>query len=369
MKKTVLLSVLALTASLCADDDLVAAAQKMNGSSKRNMKKKDNKQAEMNIVTLTSARPESDNGWYIFGDAIYWKADVGSTDWVNEVNSIVNPVRAKNHSLNYNWDWGFKAGIGFNMDHDMWDSSLMYTWFLTNHKSHVNGDNGQTIQLTDQIGIASDFSAQPTSGSTRWDLRFCMFDWELGRWHYVSKNIALRPHVGIKGGWINQKIRTSFGYTPSSPTSPASATEKFKNNYWGIGPALGINTLWVLGSAGQAMDHRFSIFGDAGGALMYGRFTLSDKQNVYNQSQTLVTNGGLNQKGLNRNLATAMLEGALGLSWDVPFNSGRNHFMLKVGYELQYWFRQNQLVQGSPNIRFSDDLALQGVTGEMRFDF
>jgi hypothetical protein len=199
-----------------------------------------------------------------------------------------------------------------------------------------------------------------------------MFDWDLGRWQYFSKNLALRPYVGIKGGWIHTKVKSTFA---SSTGVGASIGESFKNNYWGVGPSAGINTLWVLGCAGSRMDHRFSLFGDFGGALQYGHFNVTSNTAGVNTAGASV--GGLNQTGLNRNQATAMLQGAMGISWDTSFNRDRCHFMLKLGYELQYWFRQNQLIGTAytaatglaSNFRFSDDMALQGATAELRFDF
>jgi hypothetical protein len=199
-----------------------------------------------------------------------------------------------------------------------------------------------------------------------------MFDWDLGRWQYFSKNLALRPYVGVKGGWIHTKVASKFA---SSTGAGASISESFKNNYWGVGPSAGINTLWVLGCSGARMDHRFSLFGDFGGALQYGHFNVTSTTAGVNTAGTSV--GGLNQTGLNRNQATAMLQGAMGISWDTSFNRDRCHFMLKLGYELQYWFRQNQLIGTAydaatglaSNFRFSDDMALQGATAELRFDF
>lgn len=376
MIKRVMFGVVALTASVFADDDLIAATQKMNNSSDQQMRSKDQNMM-MNVVTLTSARPESENGWYIFADALYWHADIGSTDWAAARDSITNPAAIKfnNHSLDFKWNWGFRVGIGANVDHDMWDTNFYYTWFFTNNSNSIGNESSVVI---DQIGFSNVNALSAgvilNSGSTKWDIHFSMFDWELGRWHYVSKSLALRPHVGIKGGWINQDIHSSFNAPGSSQLAPSGMTshEKFENNYWGVGPSVGVNTLWVLGSAGKRMDHRFSLFGDFGGALMYGHFEVENKQTATTAIETV----SVNFSGLDRNLATVMLQGIMGLSWDTAFNQGKSHFMMKLGYELQYWFRQNQLIWTAPGApstsvshRFSDDLALQGLTAEIRFDF
>jgi hypothetical protein len=154
MKKKVLFSLLALTATLCADGEVIADANMMKDQQKKQSQTQMNNQSMMNMAILTSARPESENGWFLFADALYWYVDIGSTDWAN-ANTNTTPVtttNATNHSLNFKWDWGFKVGIGVNVDHDMWDSRVYYTWFDTKHHNHVG--SGASVTVADQIGTS-----------------------------------------------------------------------------------------------------------------------------------------------------------------------------------------------------------------------
>lgn len=370
MKKTVLFSVLALTASVFADDGLVAAAKKMDNMSQQQTT---NNNQMMSQVILTSARPESDNGWYVFADALYWHADVGNTDWSAKLPTDAgNPTQKTGtvHHLDFKWSWGFKVGIGVNMDHDMWDSNLYYTWFHTENSNSI----GPTETQQDVVTWVPPGFSQLNSASHNWSIHFSMFDWELGRWYYVSKNLALRPHVGVKGGWINQERKTKASRTQDQQGALVTThlDAQIKNNFWGVGPSIGLNTMWVLGNAGSNMDHRFSLFGDAAGSLMYGHFDNNDSFLLSSASSP--TTSRFKYDNLSRNLAVAMLQGVMGLSWDTAFNRGRNHFMMKVGYEFQYWFRQNQFLYSfdfaeKSSMRYSDDLALQGLTVDFRFDF
>ncbi len=366
MKKSILFSALMLTSVLCADGDLSAATQKMKGQSqyqqdmKQQQDMKNNNMMMMNVVTLTSARPESEYGWYFFGDALYWHADVGNADWAERTETIANTNSYKVHQLDFKWSWGFKAGIGVNMDHDMWDSSLMFTWFETDNTNSIGFENEAGV--TQHITTFLPAQENVVSSKHRWTIHYGMFDWMLGRWQYCSKSLAMHPFVGVKGGWINQ-------YRTVNVRDSVNRRGRFRNDFWGVGPSAGLNTLWVLGSAGSNMDHRFSLFGDVAGALMYGHFCNNYKVSATDNTQKI--------KHLNRNLAVSMLQAAMGLSWDTAFNRDRSHFMMKVGYEFQYWFRQNQFLslKETPGdgllgaIRYSDDLALQGVTAEFRFDF
>ena len=365
MKKKVLFSLLALTASAFADGDMIAAQVKSDMQS--NM----NQQQMPNVVTLTSARPESDNGWYLFADALYWRADVGNTDWSfknTDVNAVDEVVRGPNHKLDFKWSWGFRVGIGANIDHDMWDTNFYYTWFRSENSNSVGTDGPNELAVDNQgsVGNAGPSTRGVSQGKIEWNIHYSMFDWELGRWFHVSRSLSLRPHVGIKGGWINQKVNRDW--TINRTTEGEADLE---NDFWGVGAAGGFNSTWMLGHVGR---HHFSLFGDFAGALMYGHFDVDHKEEVEINE---VVVGGNNIRNLDRNLAVPMLQAMFGLGWDLPFNRDRCHFGLKVGYEFQYWFRQNQMLNiknGSPANtvqywRNSDDLALQGLTVDFRFDF
>jgi hypothetical protein len=366
MKKLVLLSALALSSSIFADGDIAAqmkSDQQMNDQKMTNQKQ---------MVSLMSARPESDNGWYIFADALYWHADVGSSDyaWENNVAVGNNPVVSGDvRHLDFKWSWGFRVGVGVNMDHDMWDTNIYYTWFRTQHSNSASVPGVNDVQNF----VAATPSAY-ASGKVNWKIHFNMFDWELGRWQYYSKNLAMRPHVGVKGGWINQHAHYRNSIINAAGAVTATGTVRDKNNFWGVGPSGGVNMMWVLGSAGARMDHRFTLFGDFAGALLYGHFDVDHDEKTFSAAGVLT--GGNDPDHLDRNLAVPVLQTQMGFTWDTAFNNNNNHFTMKVGYEFQYWFRQQQFVRPGSNgtfaqtyTRVSDDLALQGLTIDFRFDF
>ncbi len=300
--------------------------------------------------TLCSAAPLSENGWYIFADALYWHADVDNSDWAfKNIDTTSSVISGPNHSLNFKWGWGFRAGIGANMDYDQWDTNVYYTWFRTRNSNSL-GTKGAQVG-SDLFGLASPF----TQGSINWKIHYSMLDWELGRPFYVSKHLSLRPHIGLKGGWISQHVRENF----TKATSTYSSTTK--NNFWGVGASGGFNSAWNFAVLGT---HHFDFFGDFAGALMYGHFDVK-------HSET-----GFTPSGLDRNLMVPMLQAMFGMSWDTSFNCNRCHFGLRVGYEFQYWWKQNQMLRNETSSRglvnysrAAGDLGLQGLTIDFRFDF
>ena len=73
----------------------------------------------------------------------------------------------------------------------------------------------------------------------------------------------------------------------------------------------------------------------------------------------------------------------LGLGWERYINDEKQHLGLKLGYEVQYYWRVNQIHQpedflldssqnGSIGFKFqkqAEDLMFYGITGEIRLDF
>jgi Legionella pneumophila major outer membrane protein precursor len=337
-------------------------------------------------IVLTSSRPCDDLGLYLFADALYWHADVTNAEWafVNSAAAVTAPAAGKNQELAFKWNWGFRAGIGFEFDHDQWDTNLYYTWFRNKTAS-----NSSTSSASFNVPVGGSASSLNTdsgmtttavlTGSASAKLNFNVLDWELGRSFYISNSISLRPHIGVKGAW--NKLTENESFTAST-AGLASYSSRDRTKSWAIGPSTGINSNWYFGCAntmssgrnGEVKDRPgFSIFGDVSGALMYGHFKNSHSESGATSGG--VAFGGLNVSGLNRNLMVPVLTGMMGLAWDMCFDCDKMHLGIRAGYELQYWFRQNQRfafnsLGATPRYtRTTGDLALQGLTIDVRFDF
>jgi len=418
MNKNLLFSMLALTACafadgdttnssiLLADDNLVAG--RMDSDCKPKPVECKPKPVEckpkpkpcepcvrkgMAPIVLTSSRPCDDIGLYIFADALYWHADVTNAEWafVNSTGTAA-PASGANQELAFKWNWGFRVGIGYEFDHDQWDSDIYYTWFRNNSTGSGKGSSNSTGFTVGAPGAASSLNTDSSmvpgtvaTGSATAKLDFNVIDWELGRSFYISNSISLRPHVGVKGAW--HKLTESESFTGTGVIASYASSDETKS--WAVGPSAGINSNWYFGCAntmpvgrnGEVKDRPgFSIFGDVSGALMYGHF-----KNTHSESGATAAGavaGGFTASGLNRNLMVPVLTGVMGLAWDMCFSCDKMHLGIRAGYELQYWFRQNQRFSNfntagslgesaaAPRYtRTTGDLALQGLTIDLRFDF
>lgn len=333
-------------------------------------------------VMNTSARTtDVVSNWFLFADALYWRVEEGRTEWAlgasqTGTTSTGLPI-TKEHmrKVDFDWDWGFRVGIGYNFEFDEWDTALSYTWLHTEKTDQYSLDQNSApsgipvgfpkiTSLITAPAVNSDLHTPVNSfdfGKISWEVHFNCLDWELGRNYHVSKHLALRPHAGIKGAWINQHIDGRFRQTEFSNTH---TFYKIDNDFWGVGPSGGVNTQWRFCNDKR---HFFSIFADFAGALLYGHFDVDE--NNFDQAVPGVGFGEQKFSNFDRNLVAPMLQTAMGFGWDMNFNKDKCHVGVKLGYELQYWFRQNQIVTPFSLERLDGDLAMQGGTLDLRFDF
>jgi hypothetical protein len=394
MKKTLLFSALALTASVFGDGNVSAFTDEIAANDSCNPKPKPKPVCEpcvrkaMQPIVLTSSRPCNDSGFYFFADFLYWHADVGSSDWAFVNNNTTASVAAgPNKDVNFKWNFGFRVGFGIDMDHDQWDTDIYYTWFRGTTSSDSSDNAVSVVAPALANSLDSNYAGTFTAGSAKDKLNFNVLDWELGRWFYVSNSISLRPHMGLKGAWIDLKETESLtGGLVGGVGAPTAYSVNNKTKSWAIGPSAGVNSNWYFGS-GNTADMRsghsgevksrpmFSFFADFAGALMFSHFKNTHSETATTAS-ALPGAGGFSPSNLTRNQVVPVLTSIAGFAFDTCFDCDKMHFGIRVGYEFQWWFRENQRLfvdttsATSPRyVRTADDLALQGLTVDFRFDF
>ncbi|MBI2743774.1 MAG: hypothetical protein HYX48_07660 [Chlamydiales bacterium] len=301
-----------------------------------------------------SDRPiKQDRNIDVFVDALYWHTSE-TIDWSFTIAPNHNFERTTYKTISFGWDPGFRVGLGYNMHHDQWDTQIAYTWFQTQARDHVKGAVTSAF-LAARLSLLEPFK----TGKVRFDVHYNMFDWDLGRSFLVSRFLSLRPFIGVKGGWISQKIHMKWT-TPNflGLGTLYFADENVKNNFRGGGPKGGVNGKWILGSVNR---HAFSIISNFSAAYMWGRWTLRDEF-----VDVLLTQTSIPMKA--RNFGALMFQALMGFGWEFNFDKNRSHFALKLGYEIEDWMSQFQVFSDASGTQNSD-LVLQGLTADLRLDF
>ncbi len=294
----------------------------------------------------------------IFATALYWFPSE-TADWALILLPSGTSETVTFKTVSFDWAPGFRVGVGYNMEHDQWDTQLYYTWFDAHTTDHIDRGSGNIVSqfLGPLIADVGDFQSAQMS----WKLHFNMFDWDVGRNFLVSHELLFRPFIGVKWGWIHQTIHTrwqnpSFNFLVT--TIPLSARENLKNHFFGGGPSGGLNTKWVLGNI---RCHTFSFFGDFGAAYMWGNWKIRDKF-IDSLLTTVTTSVG------NRTFGSLMVKALMGIGWDFDVSCQQSHFGMKLGYEIEDWFNQYQILDHETGTHMND-LILQGLTADLRLDF
>ena len=315
--------------------------------------------SNQNSLNDLSNHPKDDSSsWVLSADFLAWFASEEVTSiWADLITIGDNTSSWEALGFNFDWSYGFRIGVGYNLVYDQWDTALYWTWFRTCAEHTIPSQPNATISPEFFAAFLS--GDKPESMSTKWNLLFNMFNWDLGRSYWASKHLSLRPFLGIKGGWINQAIFSHYyNLTIDNILTTHYGTEQVKNNFWGIGPLGGIKTKWRFSDFGS---HFFDLFGDFSMATMWGTWSCGD---MYRNTASKTSS--VNMK--DSNLGALMLQGFLGIGWDTDFQKGNSHLSTKLGYEMQIWLNQLRIATFQLQ-RLHGDLTLQGITLNCRFDF
>lgn len=288
----------------------------------------------------------------IFADALYWYTSE-TVDWAFVLKNNSNSESSSFKTFTFDWAPGFRVGLGYNMEHDQWDTQASYTWFQSKATGHASG-SVTTAFLASRLSLLEPFA----KGRASINLHYNMFDWDLGRSFLASKYLSLRPSIGLKGGWIGQVIHGHWDTAKLLDLLSISASEKVKQSFQGGGPKGGVTGKWCFGNIRK---HTFSIISQLEAGYLWGHWSIRDK--FIDDLATVIR-----VKTSKRNFGSFMLHAFLGFGWDGNFDHDRAHFSAKIGYEIEDWFNQFQIysdLAGSQN----NNLILQGLNISVRFDF
>ncbi len=324
-------------------------------------------------TSLSSARPQVSNGWNIFltGDFLYWRANVHGIPYVLKApvhdTSTMYPKGGQLENPRFDWNYGFRIGAGWNTCHDDWDLILDWTRIHLSADGHTKATSTKFLFPTFSDSIIAPLPIN--SAKEYWHLHLNLVDLELGRECFLGKAFTLRPHIGLRTAWIDQKF--DFEYDGQFGISASSFNDvTYHIDFWGLGLRGGLDSQWKL-------RWGFSIFGDFALSLLYGNFSIdrrNDLSAIFLSAPFFINDSNYESF----QLARAIADLAMGLRWDYMFLKDRYHICLQAGWEEHIFWGQNQLynfvdtsaLSGHGRITTSNnDLTMQGFTFSARLDF
>ena len=222
------------------------------------------------------ARPQVKDGADLFVtlDLLVWQArETGLALGIMSQTPDTDVIAGgKVSNFTFEWNPGFRLGVGYNMGHDSWDLNLTWLRFNTtgHRKAHAHSNQVFYPRLQHPADpVANDNTFSKVKG--HWRMELNQLDLDLGREFYVSKWLTLRPHFGLRSDWIHQKLTAKYDH--DAFFIPAQDTHvKDKDHWWGIGLEGGLDTQWGLGGG-------WSIYANICAAIIYGFHHLSYTDN------------------------------------------------------------------------------------------
>lgn len=291
---------------------------------------------------------------FLTADFIWWKSQISGLEYAT--------IGSKSKELPFQFEPGFKVGLGVDMAHDGWDLYAQYTWLNTpKHSNHLSvpGHLGFSTLVsafsTPTIGALSVIPTSSASASRK--ASFNVLDVELGRNFFISKRLTLRPNFGLKFAWLDEHIH--FHYNGNTTyTTIATADSHFKQYLFGVGGRAGLNTVWHFSPC-------WGLYGDVALTALWGKFNDKVRIKLLTSGQTeSVETSNVHEKS---QYVIPVIEYGIGLTYMTWFYDESYMFSLKAGWEEQIWVHYNQLLN-VPS-KYNGDLSMQGLTIQAGFAF
>lgn len=251
----------------------------------------------------------------------------------------------------HKWNSGFRLEAIMSDNCSPIGYHAQWTYFKTStHASDLGNTSNSLIPELQAL-------AAPINLNNSWKITINELAFDIDYRICINPCFSLNPYLGIYGATINQRENISLFL---GTAIPFNAAINRKNNFWGIGPQIGLGATWNFAQ-------QFSFVWDTNFALLIGKI----KSNLHTQLPAIISTPILNT-GKTIWCTRPMTSTFLGLNWNGCVC--RSIFSLSLGYEFQYWWNQwrgvdsilNQvIVAGNRN----GDLALNGLVFSVGITF
>ncbi|MBM3192200.1 MAG: hypothetical protein FJZ63_06095 [Chlamydiae bacterium] len=327
------------------------------------------------------ARPETlGKHFFLSLDVLYWQSKVGGTAYAQSTQLVVNMPVTEVGSIrepSFDWDFGIKAGIGYNFSHDGWDGFAEFT-YLHNKASDSTSVNRPAglYPLDAPLALTAsseqdilrhnvvDFALEAESSLS---VKFYDLNVELGRDFFVSEYLGIRPSFGLKSTWMALDQHSSFtgggtAYTLTDTANASIAIEGLQlsilrsdrnNKMYGLGPRAALNSRWFFGEG-------FSFYGNASAGLLFSYF----KNSYYSTYSTYPSNISNVKYRFHALVPTA--DFGLGLAYDNYVMEKTQHIHISLGYENKVFWDAGYLASATTS---PFNVGFYGVDLKIRWDF
>lgn len=315
------------------------------------------------FLTAQECEPDCGCAFSIGGSLLYWQPHEEGLDYViqNQAGTAFANSDARIERVDPKWGLGFRIDLGYQFPCTKIELDALWTRIHTKSKSSSTASElGGLFQIWTIPG--SGLSAAEYAKAS-WRANLDILDLKMSALFNPCCFLELTPSLSLSTAWIHQKFNIDSSGGSSTQISNAIVildAIRMKNNYWGIGPKVGLDTSWWLFCG-------LSIYGNIDATILYGRFSLSQSEIV----ELTGLNTPITYLDIDHNkfyLSRVNLDMNIGLKWEFNAFSDWCQFSILAGWENLYLFGQNQLMRfqtvAFPGINSANqgDLSYQGLT-------
>ncbi len=282
---------------------------------------------------------------------------------------FLKPPSGRNHTVNWQWDPGFKVKIGHFFNRRNWEANLAYLWFYTQAREQVSFPSLPLTPTTYLLAPVHPNSVVDSNGAqANWSLHYQLAAIALKRNYSISNFFKISPNFSLLGTWQKQKYRVYYDQVrPLIPNdeSDFNSLTQFKHSSWGIGPCIGFHASWQFNPcvgvySNLALGGLWCHYQTRRVDALDLTFSPSDASDDFQSSST-------NLKDTIKTVKP-FIDAAAGLFIDPSVNWSHYKLLFHVGWETHIWPSQTLYIQLYDHLsRF--DLTLHGLTAQLRLEF
>lgn len=285
----------------------------------------------------------------------------------------------------YDWDSGFRVGIGYSFPCDRWGVNLAWTHYLTDAsftdegfiKSTVVGFNTfftgampfpSNLDASELIDII--FSEENGSLAAKWHFQFNQIDLDIARQFYVGCALSVKPYLGLRMLLVKNRQFTEASYETfrlRDPSQDRAYNLKLWSDFKGLGLKAGLECHYELFCG-------LGIYGNADSALLFTEYHINNTLDRVMPASNKHRHFNRHEAPFSYHALRFMTDLALGIEWREPINCNQSLLVLKAGWEHHlivggHRFNKTDTVFNGITNHVSGDISLYGLVFSIGLSF